>query len=68
MKNTLIPLDIIWIDENEEIVFIKENAQPCFKENCSIFKNSKLAKYVLEINAGKVRKLNIKTRDKLTIL
>jgi len=31
-------------------------------------KNSKLAKYVLEINAGKVRKLNIKTGDKLTIL
>src|SRR3989344_2335385 len=33
MKNTFIPLDIIWIDENFEIVYIYENAQPC-KESC----------------------------------
>ena len=25
MKNTLIPLDIIWIDGNNKIIFIKEN-------------------------------------------
>jgi len=28
MKNTLIYLDIIWIDENKEIVFITEKAEP----------------------------------------
>ena len=29
MKNTLIPLDIIWINKDKEVVFISENAQPC---------------------------------------
>ena len=31
MKNTLIPLDIIWINSAKEIVFIENNAQPCLK-------------------------------------
>jgi len=68
MKNTLIPLDIIWLDKSKEVVFIKENAQPCLKENCSVFKNQKPAKYILEINAGKVKELNLKVGDKLRIL
>jgi hypothetical protein len=42
MKNTLIPLDIIWLDENFKVVYIKENVQPCLEENCPIFKNSNL--------------------------
>lgn len=29
MKNTLIPLDIIWVDENGKIIYIEKNAQPC---------------------------------------
>ena len=29
MKNTLIPLDIIWIDSRGKIVFISQNVQPC---------------------------------------
>ena len=29
MKNTLIPLDMIWIDSNNKIVFIAQNVQPC---------------------------------------
>jgi uncharacterized membrane protein (UPF0127 family) len=29
MKNTLISLDMIWIDENKKIVFINKNTQPC---------------------------------------
>src|SRR3989344_3516093 len=38
MKNTLIPLDIIWINSNKEIVFIKDNALPCKTETInSIF-------------------------------
>lgn len=50
MKDTLIPLDIIWLDEDKKIVFIKENASPC-NENCKTFSPEKEAKYVLEINA-----------------
>ena len=50
MKNTLIPLDIIWISSNKEIVYIEHNAQPCKEEECPIISPLENAKYVLEIN------------------
>jgi uncharacterized membrane protein (UPF0127 family) len=49
MKNTRIPLDIIYIDENKTIVSIQKNAKP-FDETSLPSKAP--AKYVLEINAG----------------
>lgn len=52
MKNTLIPLDIIWFDEDMNQVFEKENAEPCKTEPCEVFTPDKPAKYVLEVNAG----------------
>jgi len=66
MKNTLIPLDIIWLNENKEVVFIVKNAQPCEEENCPSIKPDKEARYVLEINAGLVDKIGLKTGNYLT--
>jgi uncharacterized membrane protein (UPF0127 family) len=51
MKNTKIPLDLIFIDSNCVIVYIEMNTQPCQKEPCKIY-NSPPAKYVIEINAN----------------
>lgn len=59
MKNTLIPLDIIWLDENQNIVFIKKNVLPCKEDPCEVINPGKPARYVLEINAGLVDKLNL---------
>jgi uncharacterized membrane protein (UPF0127 family) len=64
MKNTLIPLDIIWLNGNKEVVFIKNNAQPCQNE-CPAIKPDAEAKYVLEINTGLADKINLKIGDKL---
>ena len=68
MKNTKIPLDIIWIDKNKRIVTIKDNFLPCFKEDCPVEKPSLAAKYVLEINGGLAKKLNIRPGDKADFL
>ena len=65
MKNTLLALDIIWINQDKQVVFIKENAQPCLEEECQRINPDKKAKYVLEINAGIVNKINLKIGDKL---
>ena len=54
MKNTLIPLDMVWLNSDKEIVFIKENALPCEQDPCSIITPNGTAKYVVELNAGVV--------------
>ncbi len=56
MKDTYIPLDIIWIDKNR-VVHI-EQAVPC-KENCPSYKPDNPAKYILETNAGFAKNIQI---------
>lgn len=68
MKNTFIPLDMIWINQNKEVVFIKENAQPCSENfSCPSINPNKNAKYVLEINGGMAEKIGLKIGDKITL-
>jgi uncharacterized protein len=62
MKNTFIPLDIIFLDENMNIVGYKENNKPHSLKSISIDKPSR---YVLEMNAGAVKKNNLKINDKI---
>lgn len=54
MKNTLIPLDIIWMDSARRIVHIERNVPPCPKEtvSCPSYGPQFEALYVLEVNAG----------------
>ena len=59
MKNTLISLDIIWINSEKEVVHIEHEAQPCDKECKSLTPSSENAQFVLEINGGVTEKLNI---------
>lgn len=67
MKNTLIPLDIIWIDKNNKVVFISQNVQPCKSLICPSVVPSAKAKYVLEINAGIAEEISLKLGDELKI-
>ena len=66
MKNTLIPLDIIWIDEDFTIVHI-ENAVPCVEKNCPSYFPEKKAKYVLEVNSGWAERNGIKIGEKINL-
>ena len=66
MKNTLIPLDIIFIDGNLQIVDIKY-ALPCEEEPCVTYKSSKPARYVLEVNGGFTKRNGIIVGDKLIL-
>jgi uncharacterized membrane protein (UPF0127 family) len=61
MKDMTIPIDIIWIDEQNRVVSIKENVSPdTYPE---IFKPDAPAKYVLEVTAGYVAAKKIKIGD-----
>ncbi len=65
MKNTLIPLDIIWLNKDMEIVHIEKNVQPCKEDPCQRYTPTKPAQYVLELNAGQTDKNNIEVGNKL---
>ncbi len=69
MKDTLIPLDMLWLDSSGKIVAI-HTAQP--EPGVSDFQlknysNSTPAKYVLEINALQSQKLNLRVGDTILI-
>ncbi len=69
MKNTLIPLDILYFDQNQKLVSISENTPPCKNTTtrCPNYPSAKPAKYVLEINAGLSQQYGYKSGDKLII-
>ena len=62
MKNTYIPLDVIFISENKVIVDIKKNMEKLSK---TIVKSKVKSRYALEFNAGLINKLDIKIGDKV---
>ncbi len=62
MKNTLIPLDMIWISSDRRIVHIEE-AVPCKEDPCYVYQPAKKALFVLEINGGLAEKLGIDEGD-----
>jgi len=60
MKDTFIPLDMIWLDKNGKIVDI----QTITKTNSNkIYQNQTPAKYVLELNANDSQKINLNIGD-----
>jgi len=62
MKDTKMPLDIIWLSTQLKVIHIKHNATPFSTE--SLIPPEK-AKYVLEINGGIANKLGIQRGDQL---
>jgi uncharacterized membrane protein (UPF0127 family) len=65
MKNTLIPLDMIFISRDLTIVDIT-TMQPCTTDPCPNYTSRQPAQYVLEVNANYCRSRNIKTGDKIS--
>jgi hypothetical protein len=67
MKNTRIPLDILYFNSKLELVSMAENARPCRTRSCPGYPSEGPAKYVLELNAGKAAELDVKNGDVLEL-
>ena len=65
MKNTYISLDIIWMDKEKQVVFIKKNAEAENLNTYETIQPQEKAMYVLELNAGSVDKIGLRLGDKL---
>ncbi len=61
MKNTLIPLDIIWIDDASRVVHVKHDLPPCKADPCPSYAPGVAGRYALEVGAGVAKKHRIET-------
>lgn len=70
MKDMQFPLDMIWFDNNGNIVHIEKNLPPCSDNSpCQVYDgNRQNTKYVLEVTAGFVDKFNVTSSSRLVIL
>lgn len=56
MKNCLISLDLIWLDDAKRVVAILPNTPPCKADPCPIYQFDVPTRYVLEIAAGAAKR------------
>jgi uncharacterized membrane protein (UPF0127 family) len=67
MKNTLIPLDILYFDDARKLVSVQHDVPPCTADPCPVYPSSDAARYVLELSAGTAQRIGVKPGDQLTI-
>lgn len=68
MKNTYIPLDILYFDGSRRLVSAQRDVPPCGDQpRCPAYPSAGPARYVLELNAGQSRLLGLKPGDTLKI-
>lgn len=53
MKNTMIPLDMVWLDPSGKVLFVSANTPPCRADPCPSYGPDAAAASVLEIAGGK---------------
>jgi len=63
MKNTLISLDMIFMDKDFKVVDYFVDVQPCKSEPCAHYIPSSNAQYIVELNAGQIGKMGLTRGD-----
>ncbi len=56
MKNTMIPLDMIWMDPQGKVLFVSANTPSCKEDPCLSYGPDVPASTVLEIAGGMAKK------------
>jgi uncharacterized membrane protein (UPF0127 family) len=59
MKNTMIPLDMIWMDGSGRVLFVSADTPPCKADPCRDYGPDVPAASVLEIAGGMAKKEKI---------
>jgi len=63
MKDTLIPLDMLFFDAHRRAVTVLSDVPPCKVDPCPIYPSTEPARYVLELNADVAAKLGVRKGD-----
>lgn len=66
MNDMNYSIDVIWVDKNRRVVHFEQNLSP--ETYPKVFKPKNKALYILEINAGLIKKSGIKIGDEINII
>ena len=67
MKNTKIPLDILYFDSQRRLVSQQRDVPPCsLGDGCPPYPTTGPARYVLELNAGQAARIGLQDGAELT--
>jgi uncharacterized membrane protein (UPF0127 family) len=66
MKNTYVPLDIIWMDDAFTILHV-ETAAPCKADPCPSYGTPRMSRYTLELKGGAAAKEGLHVGDRLPV-
>jgi uncharacterized protein len=67
MKNTLVPLDMLWLDDEFHIVHLAAPVPPCKADPCPPYASMRKARYVLELQGGAAAREGLKVGDRVPI-
>jgi len=68
MKNTMIPLDMIWMDEAGEVLFVSENTPPCLADPCPSYGPDLPSVMVIEIAGGMAKKEKVRVGASIRLM
>lgn len=66
MKNTLIPLDMVFLKEGKIMAILKD-VPPCTTPTCPVYNPQVMTDSVIELSAGRAQSLNLQIGDKINI-
>jgi uncharacterized membrane protein (UPF0127 family) len=67
MKNTLVPLDMVFLNSDRQVVDLFDGVPPCRHDPCPSYTSALPARYVLEVAGGTAKKLKVKIGDRVFI-
>ena len=67
MKNTLIPLDLVWLDGTGRVVSLAVDVPPCKADPCPSYPPGAEARYVLEVASGFTTNRHLQIGDRLML-
>jgi uncharacterized membrane protein (UPF0127 family) len=68
MKNTMIPLDMVWLDADGKVLFVSADTPPCKADPCPSYGPETPSSSVLEIAGGMAAKEGVKPGAALRIM
>jgi len=69
MFDMRIPLDIVWLNENMEVVHLSKNCTPCpSQHNCPVHTSKYKVKYAIEMTAGEATNFGFELGKQLFVV